>query len=159
VASDTRIQVPANGALTLGLSCVDKSTPGRTTWRMRADERFANPAGVMQGGFLAALADEAMGAATITHVGAEPVFSSNVELKISLMRKVTIGTWLTATGWVVSAGRRVAFCEAEIVDDTGAIVARSSSTYVLRPRARADAQAAATGGDGAAEPSVAAADA
>jgi hypothetical protein len=38
-------------------------------------------------------------------------------------------------------------------------VARSSSTYVLTPRARADAPAAAAGGDGAAEPSVAAADA
>ena len=59
----SRMQVPPNCDLTLGMTCVDKSAPGRTTWRMKADERFANPAGIMQGGFLGAFADSAMGAA------------------------------------------------------------------------------------------------
>ena len=35
---------------------------------MRADERFANPAGIMQGGFLGAFADSSMGAAAVTYV-------------------------------------------------------------------------------------------
>ena len=52
-----RIQVPPNCDLTLGLVCIDKSTPGTTVWQMRASERFANPAGATQGGFLAALAE------------------------------------------------------------------------------------------------------
>jgi uncharacterized protein (TIGR00369 family) len=134
VASDPRIQVPPNCDLTLGLVCSDKSQPGRTTWQMRADERFANPAGILQGGFLAALADAAMGAAAVTGAGDEPVFSSNVELKISLMRKVPVGTSLTGTGWVVSSGRRVAFCEAEIRDEGDRLVARASSTYLYTPR-------------------------
>jgi uncharacterized protein (TIGR00369 family) len=133
MASDPRIQVPPNCDLTLGLVCTDKSEPGRTTWRMKADERFANPAGILQGGFLAALADAAMGAAAVTGAP-EPVFSSNVEMKISMMRKVPVGTWMTGTGWVVSAGRRVAFCEAEIVDEEGRMLARASSTYLYTPR-------------------------
>ena len=48
------------------MRCVDKSVPGRTVWQMRADERFANPAGIVQGGFLGAMADSAMGSAVIT---------------------------------------------------------------------------------------------
>ena len=64
--TDPRIQVPPNSELTLGAVCVDKAQAGRSVWHMAADERFANPAGTIQGGFLAALADSAMGAATIT---------------------------------------------------------------------------------------------
>ncbi len=64
--SSPEIQVPPSCDLTLGVVCVDKSQPGVTVWRMQADERFANPAGVMQGGIVSALADAAMGAATIT---------------------------------------------------------------------------------------------
>ena len=38
---DKRVQVPPNCDLTLGIVCTDKSEPGRTVWRMLADERFA----------------------------------------------------------------------------------------------------------------------
>jgi uncharacterized protein (TIGR00369 family) len=131
---DRRIQVPPNCDLTLGVTCVDKSEPGRTVWRMAADERFANPAGILQGGFLAALADAAMGAATITHLRDQRAFSSNVELKMSFIRPAPVGGVLTGTGWVVSGGRRVVFCEAEILDGNDRLIARASSTYVITPR-------------------------
>ena len=49
---DRRVQVPPNCDLTLGMVCLDKSEPGRTVWRMTADERFANPVGIVQGGFV-----------------------------------------------------------------------------------------------------------
>lgn len=49
---------------------------------MRADERFANPVGVLQGGFLAAFADSSMGAASVTNAGDRKVFSVNAEMKI-----------------------------------------------------------------------------
>jgi uncharacterized protein (TIGR00369 family) len=131
---DLRIQVPPNCDLTLGVSCIDKSAPGRTVWRMAADERFANPAGILQGGFISALADAAMGAATITHLRDQRAFSSNVEMKTSFIRPASVGSVLTGTGWVVSAGQRVVFCEAEIVDDSDRLIARASSTYVITPR-------------------------
>ena len=35
-----RMQVPPNSDLTLGMTCVDKATPGRSIWTMLADERF-----------------------------------------------------------------------------------------------------------------------
>lgn len=128
------MQVPPNCDLTLGMTCVDKSEPGRTVWRMPADERFANPAGVLQGGFLAAMADSAMGASSVTWAEQRKVHSANAELKISFLRPVAPGGQLTCTAWVVSGGSRTVFLEAEIVDDGGTPVAKASSTYLLSPR-------------------------
>jgi len=118
------------------MTCVDKAEPGRTVWRMRADERFANPAGIVQGGFLGAMADSAMGSATVTFARSRgrKVFSSNVEMKTSFLAPVRVGTVLECTATVVSGGARVAFAEAETVDDRGTVVARSSSTYLFTDR-------------------------
>jgi len=45
-----------------------------------------------------------------------------------------VGALLECTASVVSGGARVAFAEAEVVDDRGTIVARASSTYLFTPR-------------------------
>ena len=134
--ADSRIQVPPNCELTLGMTCVDKSEPGRTVWRMAADERFANPAGIVQGGFLGAMADSAMGSAAVTHASGSGrrVFASNVEMKTSFLKPARVGTVLECTAMIVSGGARVAFAEAEVTDDTGRVVARASSTYLFTER-------------------------
>lgn len=129
-----RLQVPPNCDLTLGMVCLDKSEPGRTVWRMPADERFTNPAGVLQGGFLAAFCDSAMGAASVTWARGRKVRSANAELKISFLAPVAPGGALTCTAQVISGGGRVAFVEAAVADDEGRLVARASSTYILAPR-------------------------
>ncbi len=136
MVADQRIQVPAACELTLGMTCVDKAEPGRTVWRMRADERFANPSGIIQGGFIGAMADSAMGSATVTFARAagRRVFSSNVEMKTSFMAPVAVGALLECRARVVSGGSRVAFTEAEVVDDSGRVVARASSTYLFTER-------------------------
>lgn len=104
---------------------------------MKVDERFTNPVGILQGGFLAALCDSAMGASSITWAAADgrpPARTANAEMKVSFMRAVAPGTTLTCTATVVSGGARIAFVEADVVDDEGNRVARASSTYVLTPR-------------------------
>jgi uncharacterized protein (TIGR00369 family) len=128
------MQVPPNCDLTLGMVCTDKSTPGHTVWTMRADERFANPAGVMQGGFVGAFCDSAMGASSVTYVAGRKVFSANAEMKISFLRPAIIGSILTCTATVVSGGKTVVFVEADVRDDADRLVAKASSTYVLTPR-------------------------
>lgn len=132
--ADTRVQVPPNCDLTLGMVCVDKATPGRSVWRMVADERFSNPVGIVQGGFVAAFADSAMGAATVTFARERKVFSANAEMKISFLKPARVGTTLTCTAEVISGGSRAAFVEADVVDDEGRLVAKASSTYLLTPR-------------------------
>jgi uncharacterized protein (TIGR00369 family) len=147
-----RLQVPPNSDLTLGMVCLDKATPGRCVWRMTAHERFANPAGILQGGFLGAFADSAMGAAAVTFVQGRKVFAANAEMKISFLAPVPLGAVLTCTAEVVSGGGRVAFVEASIVateagsagsaanrpgtpvEAAARLVARATSTYMFRER-------------------------
>jgi uncharacterized protein (TIGR00369 family) len=128
------VQVPPNCDLTLGLVCIDKSEPGRSVWRMLADERFANPVGIVQGGFVAAFADSAMGAASVTFAKDRKVFSANAEIKVSFLKPAKVGSTLTCTAYVISGGNRAAFIEAEITDEDGRMIAKASSTYLLTPR-------------------------
>ena len=102
------MQVPPNSDLTLGMVCLDKAEAGHSVWRMTADERFANPGGVMQGGFLGAFADSSMGAAAVTFVGARKVVAANAEMKISFLAPVPIGAVLTLRS--PGGGRRVTGC-------------------------------------------------
>lgn len=131
---DQRVQVPPNCDLTLGMVCIDKSEPGRSVWRMLADERFANPVGIVQGGFVAAFADSAMGAASVTFARDRKVFSANAEIKVSFLKPAKVGSTLTCTAYVISGGKRAAFIEAEITDEDGRMIAKASSTYLLTAR-------------------------
>ena len=139
---DQRVQVPPNCDLTLGMVCIDKSEPGRSVWRMLADERFANPVGIVQGGFVAAFADSAMGAASVTFAASpsasgqpgRKVFSANAEIKVSFLKPAKVGSTLTCTAYVISGGKRAAFIEAEITDEDDRLIAKASSTYLLTPR-------------------------
>jgi len=128
------MQVPPPSDLTLGMVCVDKSVPGRSVWRMVADERLLNPAGIVQGGFLAAFADSAMGAAAVTYARGRRVLVANAELKISFLAPVTEGTEITCDAQVVAGSSRVAFLEATVATAAGVAVARTSSTYLFRDR-------------------------
>jgi uncharacterized protein (TIGR00369 family) len=137
------MQVPPNSDLTLGMVCLDKSEPGRCVWQMRADERFMNPAGIMQGGFLSAFADSAMGAAAVTFAVSHgrKVFSSNAEMKISFLAAVPLGARLVCSAEVISGGTRVAFVECSVVasgmgfaEGEERLVARASSTYLFKER-------------------------
>ena len=131
---DARLQVPPNCDLTLGLECLDKSTPGRSVWQMTADERFENPAGIMQGGFLAALCDSSMGAAAVTFAAGRKISVANAEMKVSFLGAVRRGATLRCEAVVVSGGTRTAFVEASVTSDEGRLVARASSTYLLKDR-------------------------
>jgi uncharacterized protein (TIGR00369 family) len=132
-----QIQVPPNSDLTLGMVCTEKSIPGSSTWQMRADERFANPAGIVQGGFIGAFCDSAMGASAVTFVEGRKVTVANAEMKVSFLGAVPIGALLTCTASVISGGSRVAFVEASVtatVDEDEKLVARATSTYLYRDR-------------------------
>jgi uncharacterized protein (TIGR00369 family) len=114
--------------------CLDKSEPGRSVWQMVAAEQFSNPVGIVQGGFVAAFADSAMGAASVTFAKDRKVFSANAEMKVSFLKPARIGSTLTATAYVISGGNRAAFVECDVTDDDGRLVAKASSTYMLTPR-------------------------
>jgi uncharacterized protein (TIGR00369 family) len=104
---------------------------------MLADERFANPAGILQGGFVTAFADSAMGASAVTFIGDRKVNVVNAELKISFLGAARVGRTLRCEAMVVSGGSRVAFVEASVTADDGKLVARATSTYLYSERKEA----------------------
>ena len=126
--------IPPNCDLTLGLACVDKPSPGVTVWTMTPSEHLANPIGVVQGGFIAAFADTAMASSTITHLAGRKAYTANTEMKISFLKGARIGKPLTCTARVIGGGSRITFVEAEVTDESGALIAKASSTYLLTPR-------------------------
>ena len=128
------LQIPPNCDLTLGMTCVDKSVPGRTVWRARVDDRFLNPAGVVQGGFLAAMLDSAMGASAITVAGDRSVTVANTEMKVSFLRPVKSGELLSCVATVLKPGKVISFLEAKIFDAEERLVATASSTYLVKVR-------------------------
>jgi len=130
-----RLQIPPNCDLTLGLRCLDKSVPGTTVWSMRVDDRFLNPAQVVQGGFLSAMLDSAMGASAVTGTDdGRKVSVANTEMKVSFLRSARLGDVLTCTARILKAGKVIAFLEGRIVNQRGELVATASSTYLIRER-------------------------
>ena len=127
------IQVPPNCDLTLGLTRLDSDEEGVSVWHARVDERFTNPAGLVQGGFLAAIADSAMGAAAVSSAPGR-VFVANTDLRISFLRAVRPGDDVTCTARVVRSGRQVTVVEARCLNGRGEVVATASSTYLTRQR-------------------------
>lgn len=128
------LQIPPNCDLTLGLTCLEKGPDATTVWRMRVDERFLNPAGIVQGGFLSAMMDSAMGASAVLSVKDRRVYVANTEMKSSFLRPVRNGDVLTCTASVLKPGNVVAFLRAQIRDEVGALVSTASSTYLIKER-------------------------
>jgi len=129
------LQVPPNCDLTLGLRCVDKTVPGATVWEMRADERFANPAGIIQGGFLAAMLDSSMGASAVTALRGRKANVANAEMKVSYLRPAKVGGVLRCETNTTHAGSTVLFLEGRVIDENGHVVANATSSYIARDRA------------------------
>jgi len=128
------LQIPPNCDLTLGLTCVDKSVPGQTVWTMKVDERFLNPAGIVQGGFIAAMLDSAMGASAVTGAGKKNISVANTEIKVSFMRPAKLGSTLTCTAQVLKPGSVISFLEAKVTDEAGLLIATASSSYLIKER-------------------------
>ncbi|HLY65298.1 MAG TPA: PaaI family thioesterase, partial [Chloroflexota bacterium] len=71
----------------------------------------------------------AMGIAYASTLSDEVGFTT-IELKISFLRPVFTGR-LLATGRVVKGGRSIGFLECDVTDETGKLVAQSSSTCMI----------------------------
>ena len=102
------------------------------TMRFTAPASFVSPRGSVQGGLVAGFLDEAMGWAHVMATeGAEAPL--NLDITMSLLKPVLPGPVL-AKGRVVRRGRKVIFLEAELFDEGGALLARSTSTAIPTPR-------------------------
>jgi uncharacterized protein (TIGR00369 family) len=105
--------------------------PGKATLRMTVRPDMHNGVGWLQGGMLAAIADEAMALALYTQLaGGEGI--ATISESTSFIRGVREGTIL-AEAQVIRKGRRVAFMESTVrMDDAEkTILARTTASFAV----------------------------
>lgn len=100
--------------------------PGTAVFEMVAGPQHANPMGTLHGGILCDLADAAMGIAYATVLADGESFTT-LELKINFLRPVW-NARLRAEARVVQRGKTVGLVECDVLDESGRLVARASST-------------------------------
>lgn len=90
---------------------------------------FANPAGNVQGGFLAAMLDDTMAPLVILFgEGGRP--NGTIDLNVQYLRRVKPGA-ISTHARVLRIGRSVAFLEGELFDAEGNLCTRSTASYAV----------------------------
>jgi uncharacterized protein (TIGR00369 family) len=123
---------PARSSLSLGFELLELDMKAMTT-RVRFDGRadFANPAGYIQGGYLVAMMDDAIGMLATVKAGRERL-PSTVDLHTHFLRPVRLGV-IEVAARLRNIGRAMVFAEADLFDARGKEAARASASLTLNP--------------------------
>lgn len=103
---------------------------GTIKLKFQARPEFVNPIGVIQGGFLTAMLDEALGGAIAAMLGPDR-FAPTVELKVSFIRSAQVGP-LIAEARVIHQGISVIFLQGELRTIEGRLIATGSATAQIQ---------------------------
>ena len=90
------------------------------------DERFINPGGNIQGGFVAAMLDDTQGPALFgTSHG--KIYAPTIDFHITFIRPARPGKFV-GKGRVVNIGKTIVITEADLFDEAGDLLAKGSFT-------------------------------
>jgi uncharacterized protein (TIGR00369 family) len=126
---------PPPCATLLGWTLLDHDNQAGTI-RVGFDGRaeFANPAGFVQGGMLAAMLDDTMGAAVFAATGGR-LYTVTIGMNVSYLAPARPGR-LTGEGRILQLGKTVAFVEGVLSDADGRVLARATAHARLVETAR-----------------------
>jgi uncharacterized protein (TIGR00369 family) len=124
-------KLPApRAAATLGIVVKEVSAEtGTIEVEFQGRPDFTNPAGNIQGGFLAAMLDDTMGPALAATL-ARGEFAPTLNLNVSFARSAKVGP-IQGKGHVVKRGKDVCFLAAELYQD-GELLASATATAIIR---------------------------
>lgn len=91
----------------------------------------SNPHGIVQAGVHAVLHDALMNFAINTACDGKDRTRATLEMKTETMKVANVGETFTLRGDVVRMAKQVAYAEARVLDATGALVSRSTGTFLL----------------------------
>ena len=105
---------------------------------LTVEERHTNPHGVMHGGVITTLMDEALGGVIASVRGMEEMWKAphaTVDMNVSFLSNARAGDEVTVEGTVLKLGRSVAFGEAEARRKRGdVLIAKGRFTFtIIRP--------------------------
>jgi uncharacterized protein (TIGR00369 family) len=129
-----RVAPPA-AAVTLGwqLRGIDPEA-GTIEVDFQAGDHLVNPAGVIQGGFLAAMLDDTMGPALVATLPAGQ-FAPTLDLHVQFFRPARPGL-IHGRGAVLHRGRAICFLSGTLTDPAGRVLAAGSATARTQPISR-----------------------
>lgn len=105
----------------------------QTVLRLPFRQEFVQGAGVVAGGIVAALADEAMAHVVLANLP-KGCQTATIEMSVRYFRPV-LESGLTATARLVNAGRRILSVEAMLHDDRQRQVAKAGgSFFIIQPK-------------------------
>lgn len=114
----------------LGLESIHRyPDENRVLLNFAANPDHLNPSGAIMGGAISAMMDSALGEAVVNALASDesPV---TLELKTSYLARATPGK-IFAEGRLLRRGKKIAFSEATLRDETGEIVAAGSGTFSI----------------------------
>ncbi|MCY7271063.1 MAG: PaaI family thioesterase [Sphingomonas bacterium] len=114
---------PASKLLGWTLRSVDPAA-GTIEIGFTADERFTNPGGTVQGGFLAAMLDDTQAPALFAMTDGK-VYAPTIDFNVAFIKAARPGAFI-GKGRVINRGKTIVFTEAELFDETGDLVARAT---------------------------------
>jgi len=114
----------------LGMDLLDGGETGVGRAVIEIGPDHLNPNGVVHGAVLFALADTAMGKATMSVIDEPGRFCASVEVSLRFIRPAASGG-LTAVATVVKRGRHVVHLEARIADDDQRLIATAAGTFAI----------------------------
>ena len=119
--------------LTLGFR-IAAVAPGKVTIRGNPDERSYNLISTIHGGWAAAVLDTALALACLSQLSADHGFTT-LDIRVNYLRPITAGTGeVVSEGTVINAGKRVAYCEASLVDAAGKMLAHGTGSCLILPK-------------------------
>lgn len=128
--NNTKKRPPCTETVGMKLTHVDQAKM-TARYEFEAKRDFANPTGAIQGGFIAAMLDEAMSATAIIASNVT-MNAPTLEMKISFLRPLFVGK-ASAEARILKWGKSTCFIEAELFDPQGQIVAKASATQAPKP--------------------------
>jgi uncharacterized protein (TIGR00369 family) len=96
---------------------------------------FRNPAGFIQGGFLAAMLDDTMGPAVLVMSQGE-TYTATIDMNVSYLNPARPGP-IVGEAQVIQLGKTIGFVEGRLMDEDGVWLARGTATVRLVPAAKA----------------------
>jgi uncharacterized protein (TIGR00369 family) len=108
--------------------------PGRVVIVGNPDRRSYNLLNTVHGGWIAAVLDTAMALSNLSTLGADQSFTT-LDIRINYLRPITVETGeVRAEGKLIQGGRKVAYCEARLVDGTGKLLAHGTGSCLILPK-------------------------
>lgn len=110
---------------------------GETKYTLKIEEKHLATPIAAHGGVVAGLIDGTLGVAALSVAQKSNNVVSTVELNVNYLKPVKLGDSLESVGKVLSAGKRLIYAEASVVNQDGILVAKASGVFNAYPMEKA----------------------